>query len=98
MFEATLIEALLIKKVIESARELVTNANIKFTEFGIKFISMDSAYVALVSVFLELKSFEKYNYNKEETISINLEYLNKILSQVKNKNTLILKLEKSEFL
>ena len=98
MFVATLIEASLIKKVIESARELVTDVNIEFTESGIKFTSMDSAHVALVSVFLESKSFEKYDYDKEETIGINLDYLNKILSRVKNKDTLTLKLEKPEFL
>ncbi|CAG8774957.1 5216_t:CDS:1, partial [Cetraspora pellucida] len=77
-------------------RELVTDVNIEFTESGIKFMSIDSAHVALVSVFLESKSFKKYDYNKEETISINLDYLNKILSQVKNKDTLTLK--KPEFL
>ncbi|CAG8781744.1 2107_t:CDS:2, partial [Cetraspora pellucida] len=65
---STLIKALLIKKVIESARKLVTDVNIEFTESGIKFMSMDSAHVALVSVFLESKSFEKYDYDKEETI------------------------------
>ncbi|CAG8500737.1 2026_t:CDS:2, partial [Cetraspora pellucida] len=98
MFVATLIEALLIKKVIKSAKELVSNVNIKFTEFGIRFINMNLAHVALILVFLELKSFKKYDYDKEETIGINLDYLNKILSQVKNKDTLIPKLEKPEFL
>ncbi|CAG8705130.1 6472_t:CDS:2, partial [Cetraspora pellucida] len=53
---------------IESARELVTDINIKFTESEIKFTSMNSAHVALISVFLESKSFEKYDYDKEKTI------------------------------
>ncbi|CAG8614528.1 6016_t:CDS:2, partial [Cetraspora pellucida] len=40
----TLIEASLIKKVIESARELVTDVNIEFTESGIRFTNMNSAH------------------------------------------------------
>src|ERR1043165_326917 len=78
MFVATLIEASLIKKVIESTRELVTDVNIEFTESGIKFTSMDSAHVALVSVFLESKSFENYKETeyKIQLLNIDQEKLN----------------------
>ncbi|CAG8655245.1 1713_t:CDS:1, partial [Cetraspora pellucida] len=68
MFVATLIETLLIKKVIKSARELVADINIEFTELEIRFMNMDLAHVALVLVFLKSKSFEKYDYDKKETI------------------------------
>lgn len=95
MFEATLTKASLFKKVIESARELVTDVNIDFTENGIEFTSMDPSHIALISVCLSSESFEKYNYDEEETVGINLNYLNNILNRVKNDDTLTLRLGNS---
>ncbi|CAG8810376.1 12511_t:CDS:1, partial [Cetraspora pellucida] len=60
MFEATFAKSSLFKHVIEATRELVTDVNIEFTESGINFSSMDSLHIALISVHLDRKSFEKY--------------------------------------
>ncbi|CAG8839257.1 9442_t:CDS:1, partial [Cetraspora pellucida] len=46
--------------VIKATRELVTDINIKFTESGINFSSMNSSNIALISVYLDKESFEKY--------------------------------------
>ncbi|CAG8723537.1 9481_t:CDS:1, partial [Cetraspora pellucida] len=60
MFEPTFAKATLFKHVIEATRKLVTNINIEFTESGINFSSIDSSYIALISVHLNKESFEKY--------------------------------------
>jgi len=88
----------LFKHVIEATRELVTDVNIEFTESGINFTSMDSSHIALISVHLDKKSFERYVYDKDEIIGMNLDYLNKILSRVKNNDTLTLRLGNPDFL
>ncbi|CAG8756523.1 17357_t:CDS:1, partial [Cetraspora pellucida] len=60
MFLAPFAKASLFKHVIEATKELVTNVNIKFTESGINFLSMDLSHIALISVHLDKESFEKY--------------------------------------
>ncbi|CAG8560811.1 16008_t:CDS:2 [Cetraspora pellucida] len=47
MFEATFAKAALIKYFIKATRELVTNINIKFTEFGINFTSINLSHISL---------------------------------------------------
>ncbi|CAG8746767.1 20623_t:CDS:1, partial [Cetraspora pellucida] len=46
--------------VIKATKELVTDINIEFTETGIKFSSIDSLHIALISVYLDKESFKKY--------------------------------------
>ncbi|CAG8830735.1 10092_t:CDS:1, partial [Cetraspora pellucida] len=60
MFEAIFAKASLFKHVIEATRELVTDVNIKLTESGINFLSMNSSHIALISVYLNKESFERY--------------------------------------
>ncbi|CAG8820419.1 17432_t:CDS:1, partial [Cetraspora pellucida] len=60
MFEATFAKTSLFKHVIKATRELVTDINIKFTESGINFSSMNSSHIALISVYLNKESFKKY--------------------------------------
>ncbi|CAG8470596.1 279_t:CDS:2 [Cetraspora pellucida] len=69
MFEATFAKTLLFKYVIEATRELVTNVNIKFTESGINFSSMNSLHIVLIFVHFDKESFEKYIL--EELITFN---------------------------
>ncbi|CAG8801935.1 10510_t:CDS:1, partial [Cetraspora pellucida] len=63
MFEATFDKAALFKHIIKATRELVTNINIKFTEYDINFTSINSLYITFISVHLDKKSFEKYIYD-----------------------------------
>ncbi|CAG8827776.1 13891_t:CDS:1, partial [Cetraspora pellucida] len=41
-------------------KKLVPNVNIKFTESSINFSSMDLLHIALISVYFDKESFEKY--------------------------------------
>ena len=54
MFESILSEALLLKKIIDSIKDLVTDVNIDVTPAGISLQAMDSSHVALVSLTLAL--------------------------------------------
>ncbi|CAG8721849.1 13549_t:CDS:1, partial [Cetraspora pellucida] len=59
MFEAIFAKASLFKHFIEATRKLVTDINIKFTKSGINFTSMDLSHIALTSVYLNKKKFQK---------------------------------------
>ncbi|CAG8829694.1 6040_t:CDS:1, partial [Cetraspora pellucida] len=56
----TFAKASLFKHVIKATRELVTDVNIELTESGINFSSINSSYIALISVHLNKESFERY--------------------------------------
>ena len=52
MFEAKLAEAIVLKKIIDAIKDLVTDVNIDATPNGISLQAMDSSHVALVSLTL----------------------------------------------
>ena len=60
MFEAKLVQGNLLKKVLESVKELVTDANFDCTPTGFSLQAMDSSHVSLVSLNLRSDGFEYY--------------------------------------
>jgi len=68
------------KKVIEVIKELVSDACIfQFRENGIHLMSMDSAHVSMVRLYLSDEYFEEYVFDKDEVIGLNIPILHKIL-------------------
>jgi len=57
MFECTLEQGDILKKVIGAVGDLVENANFDCTEEGIALQAMDSSHVSLVSLFLGSEGF-----------------------------------------
>jgi proliferating cell nuclear antigen len=64
MFEAKLVQGSLLKKVLESVKELVTDANFDCTPTGFSLQAMDSSHVSLVSLDLRSDGFEYYLCDK----------------------------------
>ncbi|CAG8545681.1 3750_t:CDS:2 [Ambispora leptoticha] len=80
MFEARPNDTSLMKKIIASVKELVSEVNLDFTESGISLQALDSAHVALVSMLLFKEGFEPYRCDRGLTLGVNLSSLNRILS------------------
>lgn len=64
MFEARLVQGNLLKKVLESVKELVTDANFDCTSTGFSLQAMDSSHVSLVSLSLRSDGFEHYRCDR----------------------------------
>ncbi|KAG2351614.1 hypothetical protein BDR07DRAFT_1442978 [Suillus spraguei] len=64
MLEARLQEAALLKRLLDSIKELVTDANFECNEEGINLQAMDNSHVALVAVKLDATGFKKYRFLK----------------------------------
>ena len=64
MFEARLIQGSLLKKVLESVKELVTDANFDCASTGFSLQAMDSSHVALVTLMLQADGFEQYRCDR----------------------------------
>ena len=70
MFEAKLAEALVLKKIIDAIKDLVTDVNIDATPQGISLQAMDSSHVALVSLTLGMNGFESYRADRAMTLGV----------------------------
>ena len=60
MFEAKITQGVILKKIVEAIKELVSDVNIDTTATGISLQAMDSSHVALVSLMLNQEGFELF--------------------------------------
>lgn len=79
MFEATLAQGNLLKKIIDSIKDLVSEANWECNQEGINLQSMDSSQVALIALLLRADGFEPYRCDRNMTLGIKIESMQKIL-------------------
>lgn len=91
MFEARLAQGQLLKKVIESIKELVTETNFECTATGLQMQAMDLSHVSLVSMFLRADSFEHYRCDRNLSMGMNLGNLSKILKCAANDDVITIK-------
>ena len=91
MLEARFTQAVILKKVVEAIRELVTDVNIDCTSAGLSLQSMDDAHVTLVMLQLKSGGFESYRCDRTIPIGINMSSLSKIIKCGNNEDALTLK-------
>ena len=73
MFEARLVQGDVLKKIIESVKELVSEATLDCCESGISLQAMDSSHVSLVSLLLRSDGFETYRCDRNLSLGLNLQ-------------------------
>lgn len=93
MFEAKLGQGKTFKQVIESIKDLVTDANLDVSEEELSIQCMDGSHVALVAVQLGAAAFEHYRCDRPLSLGLNSGNLSKILKMMKKDDALILKAE-----
>jgi len=91
MFEARLNQAGLLKRILDSIKDLVTDANFDCSATGISLQAMDSAHVSLVSLLLRADGFEHYRCDRSLSLGINLGSMAKILKCASNDDIVTLK-------
>lgn len=91
MFEARLGQASLLKKILESLKDLVTDANFDCSATGIALQAMDSSHVSLVSMLLQAEGFENYRCDRGLQLGINLNSMAKLLKCAGNDDSVTLK-------
>lgn len=93
MLEARLEHASVLKKVVESIRELVQDCNFDCNDSGIALQAMDNSHVALVAMHLKAEGFSPYRCDRNVALGINLGSLTKVLRAAQNDDLLTLKAE-----
>ncbi|KAI0030867.1 proliferating cell nuclear antigen, N-terminal domain-containing protein [Vararia minispora EC-137] len=91
MLEAKLNEAATLKRLLDSIKELVQDAEFKCDEGGIELQAMDNSHVALVSVKLNADGFRRYRCDRPMPIGVNLNSLTKVLKCAKDDDICTLK-------
>ena len=93
MFEARLQQASVLKKILESIKELVTEANFDCSNAGISLQAMDTSHVSLVGLLLRSDGFDHFRCDRALSLGINLTSMSKILKCAGNDDTMTLKAE-----
>ena len=91
MFYAKLNESILMKKLVESIKDIVSEINLEVNPVGINLQAMDASHVALVSVQLSSEGFSEYRCDKAMNLGIQVSQFWKLMKCGGNDDCLILK-------
>jgi len=91
MFEARLIQGNLLKKVLESLKDLLNEATWDCADSGIQLQAMDNSHVSLVSVSLRADGFDKFRCDRQLSMGMNLSSMSKILRCAANDDIITIK-------
>ncbi|VDB91491.1 unnamed protein product [Peniophora sp. CBMAI 1063] len=91
MLEAKLNEAVMLKRLLDSIKELVQDAEFKCDEGGIELQAMDNSHVALVAVKMDASGFRRYRCDRPIPLGVNLGSLTKVLKCAKDDDICTLK-------
>ncbi|KAF9598554.1 hypothetical protein IFM89_028086 [Coptis chinensis] len=72
MLELRLLQGSLLKKVLESIKDLVTEANFDCSATGFSLQAMDSSHVALVALLLRSEGFEHFRCDRNISMGMKL--------------------------
>jgi DNA polymerase III sliding clamp (beta) subunit (PCNA family) len=95
MFEAKLEQGNLLKRLIESIKDLVSEANWDCNDSGIALQAMDTSHVALVTLLLRSDGFDPYRCDRNMTLGINVGSMSKILKCAGNDDKITLSASES---
>merc|ERR1712039_590773 len=74
MFEARLVQGNLLKKVLESLKDLLNEATWDCADTGIQLQAMDNSHVSLMSVLLRADGFDKFRCDRQLSMGMNFDF------------------------
>ena len=95
MLELRLVQGGLLKKVLESLKDLVNDANFDCSATGFSLQAMDSSHVALVALLLRSEGFEHYRCDRNLSLGMNLNNMAKMLKCAGNDDIVTIKADDS---
>jgi proliferating cell nuclear antigen len=92
------IQASALRTIFEVLKDIINDVNVYFTPQGIKVITLDTAHVTLVHMFLPAENFEEYSCDSEIIAGVNLSNMYKLLKSVTNNDSLRMKIQDNDIL
>mmetsp|Transcript_43252 Transcript_43252/g.50087 ORF Transcript_43252/g.50087 Transcript_43252/m.50087 type:complete len:261 (-) Transcript_43252:122-904(-) len=93
MFEARLEQGQILKKLIDSIKDLVSKVNLDVDSSGISLQAMDSSHVALVALKLKEEGFTRFRVDKPLTLGLDIGNLSKIMKCAGSDDIITMKAE-----
>lgn len=93
MFEAVVSKATILKKLIESLKDLISDVTLECTPEGISIQAMDASHVSLVFLSLRAENFEEYNCTEGQSLGISIANLSKVMKCGDNDDQITLRAE-----
>lgn len=91
MFEAKITKGSILKKAIESIKDLVAAGSFDCSPSGISLQAMDTTHIALISLFLDHSGFDSFRCDKNISMGIDLKVLCKTLRCVSDDEAVTIK-------
>jgi proliferating cell nuclear antigen len=92
------IQASALKSAFEVLKDILNDVNIYFTPRGLQILTLDTARVALVDMFLESENFEEYRCEGDIVAGVNVTNMFKLLKFISNNDTLTVEINSREYL
>ena len=92
------IQASAVKAVFEVLKDIINDVNVYFTEDGVRILTLDTARVTMVHMFLNAENFEEYECSTEVSAGMNMSNVYKLLKSVSGADTLSMRVEGRDFL
>ncbi|ELK34489.1 Proliferating cell nuclear antigen [Myotis davidii] len=93
MFEASLVQGSILKKVLEELKDLINKACWNISSSGLNLQSMDSSQVSLVQLNLQSEGFHMYCCDCNLAMGVNLTSMSKVLKYAGNEDIITLRAE-----
>ena len=92
------IQASALKSAFEVLKDILNDVNVYFTKKGVQVLTLDTARVALVDMFLDAENFEEYYCEADMVAGINVTNMFKLLKFISNNDTLTIEIKTREYL
>jgi proliferating cell nuclear antigen len=92
------IQASAIKGIFEVLKDIINDVNVYFTPTGVKVLTLDTARVTLVHMFLAAENFEEYTCPAEIAAGLNMANTYKLLKSVGPSDTLTMRIKDTDSL
>lgn len=87
------IQASAFRTVFEVLKDIINDVNLIFRPEGLTIVTLDTARVTLVHLFMPAENFEEYHCVQEQTAGLNVSNTYKLLKSVTNTDTLTMKID-----
>ncbi len=95
LFEMRTVKTSPFRTLIDAIKDILTETNIEVDQNGMKIMAMDGTHTILVHMRLHASMFDKFVCSKKCILGVNMMNFNKMVKQIKNEESLMLFMEKS---
>lgn len=92
------IQASALRNIFEVLKDIINDVNVYFDPTGVRIMTLDTARVSLVHLFLLAENFEEYECKGQVIAGMNMANTYKLLKSVTNNDTLSMMIDDSESL